>query len=719
MPRLNYGKYKGIIISIALFLILDASVLILNFYMSYEIADDAVGVNLAGRQRMLSQRMVKSLFELEHETQSRTLSSQPAIDRTEEELALTLSLFDQTINAFVDSGTVRGASGETVYLQAADSPQARAALQRALAIWSPYRDQINGVLQELKGDGPVLAIPALPGAIAYARKHNLSLLALMNDLTNELERIAASKSTRLRMIQTVGISLAVLNFFIIMFHFMAQLRDSDRKIEAARRETTDILETVNEGLFLLDHDMNIGSQHSRHLGDMLGTQELASQSFTQVLKDKVNEHDLVTAEKFIRLLFDGRIKEKLIGDLNPLSEVTVHIPLEGGGHVTKHLSFNFSRVVFSGGTPDTQLQHILVTVNDVTERVQLARELEASKVRGEQQLEMLTSILHVNPQLLRGFITAAFDAFHRINGLLKQPAKEAHHLRAKVQSLFVEVHRFKGEAAALNLDAFEDEAQVFEQEVAQLRSQPDLAGNDFLKLTVRLNRLIDYTQSIQQLADKLADFSRAVGPGQAKGTTPPDWHHLHDLTRKVAERQGKDVVLVTSGLAEHALPETTRRLVNDVCIQFIRNAVVHGIESPEARALSQKPVRGRVDVRLAELASGELELTVMDDGQGFNYDAIRARALASGRWTEEQVESWDRKRLLSVIFEPGFSTVDTADADAGHGVGMDVIKHQVQAGRGRISLSSRAGRYCRFVVTLPVQPAQPALSAPVSACAVA
>src|SRR5687767_4749311 len=65
---INYGKYRGILISVALFILLDASVMILNFYVSFEIADDAVGINLAGRQRMLSQRIAKSLYSLNSES---------------------------------------------------------------------------------------------------------------------------------------------------------------------------------------------------------------------------------------------------------------------------------------------------------------------------------------------------------------------------------------------------------------------------------------------------------------------------------------------------------------------------------------------------------------------------------------------------------------------------------------------------------------------------
>ena len=661
----------------------------LNFYMSYQIADDAVGVNLAGRQRMLSQRMVKSLFELEQ-----NLAVGASVESANAELAQTVALFDQTLTAFSQGGAATGASGEAVMLDAVKAEAAQAALNEALLLWHPYRVRIETVLAGLERQTFDIR-PSLAAAIGYARENNVALLTLMNDLTVTLEQVAASKATRLRLIQTVGISLALVNFLIILFHFLRQLRDSDRKIEAARQETTEILDTVQEGLFLLDRDLVIGNQYSHHLTEILGRSELAGQRFDGILSSLIGEAECTTATQFIGLLFDGRIKEKLVGDLNPLNEVQVYLQRENGVTETRYLSFNFSRVHTKDG-----LQHLLATVRDITDRIRLAQELEASKARGEEQLTMLTGILHVNPALLESFVSAAFETFNKVNRLLEQPAKDTRGLRAKVDKLFIEVHRFKGEAAALNLDVFEREAHTFEQEIVELRQQEQLVGNDFLRLTVRLDRLIGYTQSIQQLAGKLAAFGETIAHTTAPAL-PDSWQHLDDLARKVAARQGKEAMLVTSGLSEHELPEESRRLINDLCIQFIRNAIAHGIETPDTRLESQKPEIGRIDIRLARLGNGELELSVMDDGQGFDYDAIRERALASERWHPSEVEGWDNKRLTSLIFEPGFSTRNETDEDAGQGVGMDVVMHRVQGSRGRIRLSSRRGRYCRFVVTLP------------------
>lgn len=101
-----------------------------------------------------------------------------------------------------------------------------------------------------------------------------------------------------------------------------------------------------------------------------------------------------------------------------------------------------------------------------------------------------------------------------------------------------------------------------------------------------------------------------------------------------------------------------------------------------------------------------MELTVMDDGQGLDYAAIREKAIASGKWTLGEIESWDNKKLLSLIFNEGFSTAKAITKDAGRGVGMEAVMSQVLALRGKLNISSRRGRHCRFVITLPLLSAQ-------------
>lgn len=705
--RFDFGKYRGIIVSVALFLLLDASVLLFNFYVSFEIADDAVGVNLAGRQRMLSQRMAKTLFVLDA-SRDDPAGFKAAFD----ELQLSKGLFDETLTAFINGGVVRGAGKEVVSLEPVANRLGKDSLHNTLELWLPYKKAIETFSVDVQQNAS--SENSLATAVVMARAHNLAILTSMNDLTVSLEQVAASKATRLRIIQTVGISLAIINFLFIMFHFVRQLRDSDRVIEKARRETTEILETVNEGLFLIDKNLMLGEQHSAKLSEVLGQQEFAGKSFQSLLENIVSEKDAETARGFIELLFDPKIKEKLIGDLNPLTLVEVNIAQSNGGFLTKYLQFSFARAYQKDGEGLQIISHVLVTVLDITEQVKLERALNESRKHNESQLEMITGLLHTHPGLLKEFIANSFNCFNRVNNILRQPAKSPQAVRDKATSIFREIHNFKGEAASLKLEFFETAAHKMEDTLALLRDKYDLSGNDYLGLTVQLESLISYTQQVEHLTQKLGKFavvSKAT-PGLENnkhiiGNRRSDgWDHLQDFVQSIALRNGKKVRLVTSGLYDIDLASECQQTLKEICIQLLRNAVVHGIETPHDRELSEKPAIGRIDLRLAKLSDSEMELTVKDDGQGLDYSAIRTQALNSGKWSEAEIESWSNKQLLGLIFQSGFSTATGVDMDAGRGVGMEAVMTHVLAQRGKISVSSRAGRHCRFVITLPIVYAQ-------------
>lgn len=695
----SLGKYKTIVVSIALFLLLDASVLVLNFYISFEIADDAVGVNLAGRQRMLSQRMVKSLYDME-------LSGEAGKQAAKQELTTTVELFDDTLNAFDTGGATKDATGDLVELQPVTSEQGRVAIAEAKGIWQPYKQKLNMLLSS---ETTELTPTSKTELIAFAKANNLDLLRLMNDLTVNLELVATSKATRLRLIQTVGITLAVINFLIILFHFVRQLNSSDRALGKARDETEEILATVNEGLFLINRDLSIASQYSKALETLFARKDIAGQSLDGLLYDVIKSKDLENTKRFISLLFKEDIKSKLISDLNPLKEIEAIIAETDGTLTSKFFSFDFQRAYEDDGIKD-----ILVTVTDITQRVLLERELEATREQSQQQLEVLTSILHTQPDILSDFVDASFSRFEGINALLRQPAKSDAALRTKLEEIFFEIHKLKGEASALTLDNYVELTHDFEMELSDLRKKPQLNGDDFLPLVVRLEKLIKHSETVKTLSEKLTQFahSNAHSATITPTTSKPynHWQHLHELTAASAQRLDKSAHLVTSGLNELASDSAFSATVNDILIQGIRNAVAHGIESINDRLQENKPAQGRIDVRLAKLDGSFIELVIEDDGEGLNPDKIRQQAIRTNHWTESELASWSDKKIVSLIFEPGFSTEEDHNLEAGSGVGMSIIKQRLAECGGKIRISSRKGKGTRFIFLLP-QPADSQIAA--------
>ena len=578
-------------------------------------------------------------------------------------------------------------------LQKVQSELGRKAINEAKVLWAPYRQSISKLLEQSDPQDALLA-----STLTYAAAKNLKLLKLMNDLTVGLENVATHQAQVLRYVQTVGILLAVINFFIIVIHFIGQLRRGDNDLEHSRKETTQILETVNEGLFLLDKDLQLGSQRSAKLSEMFGGKNIDRIHFSDLIGDLVKPKVLETAERFVNLLFRKNIKDNLIKDLNPLEEVELNIPDQSGGYNTRYLSFDFSRAVT---TDDTIM--ILVTVNDITKSMLLAKALESAKEKNEQQMETLSSILHTEPETLQRFINDALKSFNKINKILKTQGKSDGYMRRKLQDIFVEVHKFKGEASALELDNFAVIASDFEEDISKAQNKKKLNGNDFLGLAVDLEDLLSYTESVREISLKLARFAILHSQSSEIGADKNrSWEHLHTLSENVAEREGKQVELVLTGFKEIMLDEKKQHFIDDMSIQLIRNAIVHSIEKPEDRKLNGKRETGRLDLRLCQMPSGQLELHMHDDGQGIDYEKIRLQAQSLEKWQNEDLANWPHKKLLALIFEPGFSTAEQLSEDAGRGVGMDVIRSEVKKQQGRIKVASRAGVHCHFTISIPM-----------------
>jgi two-component system chemotaxis sensor kinase CheA len=687
--NLKLDKYRAIVISIAFFLVFDLGVLILNYFISSQIKGDAVAVNLAGRQRMLSQRMVKAL----HEIQDSALSGKETASSLKE-LQLTFDLFDNTLNSFHLGGHATGGDGQPVWINRVTSPVGLKAIDQALVIWLPFRQKLLTIL-----DANDVSLPKLlPETIAYAKDNNLSLLKLMNTLTSDLEEVAASKANRLRLIQTIGIFLALGNFFLILFHFLRQMRQRDRAIELAKQETDEILGTVNEGLFLIDANFNIGSQYSSQLEPLLGETELADKNFLDILKQRVADNVVAMSKDYLELLFEGRVKEKLVTSLNPLHEVQYKASLINPHVRNKFLDFSFNRVVEREG-----VKHILVTANDVTQKVLLLKELEKSELNNMIQIELLLDMLKVSPSLLKEFIDKTESELHGINQILKNQKSHAH--RETLQEIFAVVHTIKGNASAINMSLFEQRMHEFEEAISNVLDRNlNITGQDFLSLAIKLESSMQLVDIVRSFLERIIEINREFAADNQNSLQLVS--DLEKLAQRIGEDKGKKIVLDYRGFNPNLIPFDKQSPVRDILLQLLRNSVVHGIELPDERKLANKAETGRIT--LTTQSSGKsINVVLRDDGRGIDIETIRDRAINSGVWSKDEVSNWDKTKLISLIFEDRFSTAENADRDAGRGIGMSAVKRTLKTIGGNLGIKFVPGQYCEFRISVPAATVAP------------
>ena len=166
----------------------------------------------------------------------------------------------------------------------------------------------------------------------------------------------------------------------------------------------------------------------------------------------------------------------------------------------------------------------------------------------------------------------------------------------------------------------------------------------------------------------------------------------------IAQSTGKQIRLETSG-NETEIDKSLLELLGDSMIHLVRNAADHGIESAEERAQTGKPVEGTIRLSACHRA-GKMLITISDDGAGIDPVRVQAKAIERGLITPEARLTDDQIKML--IFEPGFSTRDQVSDLSGRGVGMDVVKRNVQKLSGMVMLSSEKGKGSTVSIELPL-----------------
>jgi two-component system chemotaxis sensor kinase CheA len=173
---------------------------------------------------------------------------------------------------------------------------------------------------------------------------------------------------------------------------------------------------------------------------------------------------------------------------------------------------------------------------------------------------------------------------------------------------------------------------------------------------------------------------------------------LQRLIRSVSKELGKDIEFITEGLDT----ELDRSMINALeapLMHIIRNAMDHGIETPEVREKLNKPKKGLL--KLFSYNSGDhVFIQIQDDGNGIDFEKIKAKGVEKGLLHKNQ--NYSEKELLNLMMSPGFSTADKVTTVSGRGVGMDVVKRDIAAMRGDIEVSTEKGLGSIFTLRLPL-----------------
>lgn len=223
---------------------------------------------------------------------------------------------------------------------------------------------------------------------------------------------------------------------------------------------------------------------------------------------------------------------------------------------------------------------------------------------------------------------------------------------------------------------------------SMVASNPELKG-------LHLDNFYKSTRQLRKLTDQLQDIVMSIRMVPLSGV----FQKMNRIVRDMNKKLGKEVELLTIG-GDTEVDKTINDILADPFMHMIRNAMDHAIESPEERLEQGKPEEGKITLAAQNVGS-EIVITVADDGKGLNREKILSKAKNNGLLSKNEAEYSD-KEAFGMIMLPGFSTNEIVTEFSGRGVGMDVVRKNIEKVSGSISVDSKPGIGTTFTIKIPL-----------------
>ena len=489
------------------------------------------------------------------------------------------------------------------------------------------------------------------------------------------------------------------------------IADREQRLDAARQSLRDLFDHMAQAIVAFGPTGAIEGEASRQAVRLFGG-KLAGTSVRDVLYRGAPDGDIDAQafEEWSNVAFKVRPAEWAeFATLAP-SEIV----LNGDGDKPVPLELEFRPVTKNG-----KVVRVMLLATDVTEQRALERTVQSQEAEHARQMAAMRRLVAGGPQVFVMFVDSARQRIARCEEIVGPAPRML--LSGEIDELFRHVHTLKGEAAAFDLRDLQAQSAELEEELDELRSEArgegfattdtvhDRLSAHFVRaaealargcdvfvaasptgrvaldqVTVQRSDLMDLlthlgtrTDVLGQIAARLA--SRPFGESTA---------NLVDLVPTWADKEGKRARLQVEG-KETRVPAPVARVLGGALTHLIRNAIVHGIEIPDARENRGKSPIGLIRVIADEGESGPV-FTIEDDGQGLDLASIAQQAVAIG-------ETVGTRPIEQLAFLPGLSTARMGDL-AGRGVGLHAVKSEMETVGYKVDVFSKAGEYARFVL---------------------
>lgn len=563
-----------------------------------------------------------------------------------------LALFDQVVNALTEmlrkAGQLRQPRQVSNLLTALEEATAGAG--------SANEGGVAGVSVIKPDIAKVASTEELPASQANAEVEPIEITDVVVASAPELTQVAEPVSSELEAAANTAANQELLDTFMEEAAELVPRVGNELRAWRSHPKEADHPDALQRTLHTLKGSARMAGQAA--LGDIVHDMESRAML---ALKNKAGATDMDFEEMFADLDRIGNLLQELTG-------------LHADGRAAD--SAGKPAAIAAGRSSDRRAQYLRLRADVLDRLINEAGEISIARSRMDQEI-----------QALKLFSLDLTESVSRLRNHLREMEIEA---ESQLQSRMTYLQETNETFDPLEFDRF-----TRLQELTRMMAE---SVNDVATIQHSLLTNLDETESALQQQNRM---NRELQHGLMNVRMVPFSlisERLQSIVRQTARELDKRVEMNIDG-EDVQIDRSVLDKIGAPLEHLLRNAVAHGMETPAQRKKSRKPQVGHITLKVRQ-ENDEIALAVSDDGTGINLERVREKAVQNGLFKIEQEVS--EEALLSVIFEPGFSTASEISQIAGRGVGLDAVRSDITALGGRVDVSNAPSRGAVFSIYLPV-----------------
>jgi chemotaxis protein histidine kinase CheA len=509
----------------------------------------------------------------------------------------------------------------------------------------------------------------------------------------------------------------------------------------------DIMDHIEEGILTINSDLSINREYSSFLETIFGKKDLSGKNILQLVYPTGNLKEKNELKEYLNILFTNfSTSVDILRSLNPIQFLEQAYSEEKGEVSVKYLHFDFVRIMM-----DKKLSKIMVIIKNLTESVKKERELVRQKLDYEEELERISALLKMPKVELESFLSKCERSAQKVESFFKGGQDNILKNSRDMDIILSDLHSLKGEANLYELKQLGAKIHHLEEQIKEIqkalknRDNQDaveqgsmsqlmdimVAISNYKISTKNLkdtkNRMIqrvreeekglphdqsqilkEFMPRVQKLHDELSLIIGSYSDSKDENPFPKKEIWLDNLvpflSKRMAEMEEKGEsrkifpLQINNSLTYDDISHLSD--IKSSVIHLLQNALVHGIEPPLERIREGKSERGKISLTLQK-KNGFFEIWVEDDGRGINLERIRSVLNNKTEMSQDEIEKLTLMDAIKIIFKSGFSSLDSADQMAGHGIGMDAVRRQVQDHRGKLMVRNKPYKGLAVCISIP------------------